>query len=422
MNKALLKQAIDDWTQFFSEARDSLTSRANVPELPSFDVALAITGLRRSGKTHLAFQISKQLKLEKILYFNFEDPAFYPNGTVHDIDLLISTASEFRNQKIELLILDEIQVVDGWERWLRKLIDQKRFRIIVTGSSQKLLSSELASSLTGRAIEHAVWPLSFLEYSDFKKSSTEKTNSKKAEDKIRNFSQYLKWGGLPEVSKIKEKGKERLLKQYLSDLMLKDVISRNQVRNKRAIDQILTYYLTNISSLHSYSALAKAFELDTSTAADYSQMLKEAFLIHEVSRYHHNLKVQTRDSRKVYITDLGFRQVGARSISEDTGKLLENLVYIELRRRDKGIFYFKEKQEVDFIVVDKYKPKEAIQVCASDLRDEKTWTREISASKEAAKSLGLKECLIVSDNREENLKEEGIKIKIIPALKWFSKT
>ncbi|MCA9749562.1 MAG: ATP-binding protein [Romboutsia sp.] len=396
------------------KSRNSLFDRELIVPHTTLDFAVALTGVRRCGKTHIAFQMSKDIPISQVLYYNFEDPLFYSNNKIENLDLLLSVAQEFRSEKISLLILDEIHVVDGWERWLRKLIDQKRFRIIVTGSSAKLLSSELATSLTGRAIEHRVWPLSLKEVIKFKGIKSESSSEL-------NFllRETLEWGSLPEVVKLSVDHKKKLLQQYLNDILLKDVISRNQIRNKRALDQIITYYLTNISSLHSYNSISKAFAFDTVTALEYTRMLTEAFLVFEVFRYHNNLKVQARDPKKIYIVDQGFRKVGARSINDDTGKLLENFIYIELLRREKEVCYYKDKQEVDFVIVDNYKPIDVIQVCSSNLSEKKTWDREIKATLEALEYFKLKSGLILSYDREETLKIENKIINIRPAYKWL---
>ena len=148
-------------------------------------------------------------------------------------------------------------------------------------------------------------------------------------------------------------------------------------------------------------------------------MLTEAFLVFEVFRYHSNLKVQSRDSKKIYIADLGFRKVGARSINDDTEKLLENFIYIELLRREKEVCYFKGKQEVDFVIVDNYKPIEVIQVCSSNLSEKKTWEREINATLEALEYFKLKSGLILSYDREETLEIENKIINIRPTYKWL---
>lgn len=415
MDRTLLKQSLDEWHEWYLRALHSLTDRDALPiARPTQDLALALTGIRRCGKTHLAFQLSKNTPPDAVLYYNFEDPLFYSHNHVKHLDVLLSVAQEYRETRIELLILDEIHVVEGWERWLRKLIDQKRFRIIVTGSSAKLLSAELATSLTGRAIEYAVWPFSFSEYLSFKKLEPG------TRDELRfHFREFLFWGGFPEVAKMEALQKKVLLQQYLGDILLKDVISRHEIRNKRALDQVVLYYLTNPSSLHSYSALAKAFGFDAVTAGQYTSMLQDAFFVFEVHRYHHNLKVQSRDAKKVYIGDAGLRVIGARSASPDYGKLLENAVFLELRRRKKDIYYFYEKAEVDFLTVEAYKPLELIQVCASDLSEGKTYIRETEALQEAMRATGLHEAVIITFDREEKIACPEGEIEMIPAVRWF---
>lgn len=416
MDRGLLKQSIDEWHEFYSKARNLLFEREGKPPMPSNDMAVAIVGLRRAGKTFFTFQMSKEFDSAQVLYYNFEDPLFYLDNSLQNLNLLLSVAQEFRSKPIELLILDEIHVVDGWERWLRTLIDQKKFKIIVTGSSAKMLSSEIATTLTGRALQFNVWPLSFSEIAKIKQ-----ININNRYENLSLLREMLEWGGLPEVIKLSAEERPRLLKQYLSDIVLKDVVSRNQIRNKRALDQIITYYLTNLSSLHSYTALAKAFGFDAVTASDYTMMLSDAFLVSEVYRYHHNLKTQSRDPKKVYIGDVGFRKVGARSISDDVGKLLENTIYLELLRREKIVTYYKGNQEVDFVVNENYKPEEVIQVCASDMREADTWERELNATVECAQALGLSSATIISHDREENLTQDRIQIKILPAYRWLIK-
>ncbi len=415
VERALLKQSIDEWHELLTKARSSLLSRDLSPPLPTLDIGLALIGIRRCGKSYLAFELSKNFPVEKVLYYNFEDPLFYSYNEVDSLNQLLSVAEEYRAQKIELLILDEIHNVEGWERWLRKLIDQKRYKIIVTGSSAKMLSSEISTSLTGRVIEFKVAPLSFIETIKFKGAKIDSESSY-----LNALREMLTWGGFPEVVKLPIENRSILLKQYLGDIVLKDIISRYQIRNKRALDQILTYYLTNLSSLHSYNSIAKAFCVDVVTVSEYTSYLSDTFLIKEVLRYHPNLKVQSRDTKKVYIGDLGFRTVGARSNNDDTGKLLENLIFNELQRRGRDIYYFKGKQEVDFIIVENYKPTEIIQVCSSNLEDKDTWEREINATIEAQSELKLKTATILSYNREERIKSGSRIINIIPAYKWLN--
>ena len=414
MDKDLIKKTLDEWAVVQQRIREHSKERELKISPPTNKTAKALIGVRRSGKTTAAIQMFKDTPLEQVLYYNFEDPLFYPNGTVHDLDDLVSVAEEYSQQPKKVLIFDEIQNVDGWERWVRKAVDQQRYKIIITGSSAKLLSRELASSIAGRALEHTVWPLSFQEFLDFESRTPTFEGQQLAA-----LREYLTWGAFPEVVLADERQKKDLLTQYLSDIVLKDVITRNEIRNKRALDQITTFYFTNLSSLHSYTSLKQAFSLGVDTVSNYTAALNEAFLVFELERYHPNLKVQSRDPKKIYIIDNGLRKVGARSVHEDLGKLLENMVYLHLRRSNKKVMYYKGRHEVDFLVLEDYLPQEAIQVCASDLKDPQTYKRETEGLFECLHATGLERGVIITWNREEKIKQDNKRIEFIPAYKWL---
>lgn len=414
MDEFLIKKTIQEWQLVQKRIRDSSALRAVSIKPPTKKLARAIIGVRRSGKTTSAIQMFEEMNLDEVLYYNFEDPLFYPNASVHDIDQLISVAEQYSKVAIKILIFDEIQNIDGWERWLRKAIDMQEYKIVITGSSAKLLSKELATSVAGRALEHVVWPLSFAEFISFQNRKIDKEVHY-----LQALRDYLKWGGFPEVVLSQEGQKAEILKQYLSDIVYKDVVSRNEIRNKRALDQIIAFYFTNLSSLHSSSSLKKAFSIGLETAASYTEALSEAFLVFEVERYHNNLKVQVRDPKKLYVIDTGLRQVAARSREEDLGKLLENAVFLELKRLGKKVMYFKKTQEVDFVIVEGYKAVEAIQVCASDLRDPATNQRETAALLECMTELDLKKGQIITWDREQVIKIDKKIIEYLPAYKWF---
>lgn len=413
--KQELIRSIDEWHKYMCLVRDSSIIRETL-ELPTADIAAALVGVRRSGKTYKAIQASLSLPVSKVFYYNFEDPIFITDNRVALLDELLATAQEYRPVPFELLILDEIQNVLGWERWLRKIIDQKLYRVIITGSSASLLGSELATSLTGRCLEYKVWPLSFSEYCRFKNIDRTSPRSQM----LSAIREFMTWGSLPEVAKQEaDELKQKILQQYLGDIVHRDVVNRHSIRNKRVLDQIVTYYLTNISSLHSYTALSKAFATTPDTASEYSRALEEAFLTFEVTRYHQNLKVQARDPKKVYAVDLGLRSAISRSVHDDSARLLENVVYLELRRRELQISYFKEKYELDFVVSENYKAKEVIQVCY-DLSNSGTRERELRGLKECMDKVGLTSGTIVSFDHEENIESDGKMVNVVPVYKWLS--
>lgn len=415
IEKQQLKRSIDEWHRYMCLVRDSSTIRETL-DLPTVDIAAALVGVRRSGKTFKAIQTSLSLPASKVFYYNFEDPIFITDNRVALLDELLATAQEYRPVPFELLILDEIQNVLGWEKWLRKIIDQKLYRVIITGSSASLLGSELATSLTGRCLEYKVWPLSFGEFCRFKRIDRASPRNQM----LSAIREFMSWGSLPEVTKQQTDDlKKKILQQYLGDIVHRDVVNRHSIRNKRVLDQIVTYYLTNISSLHSYTALSKAFATTPDTASEYSKALEEAFLIFEVNRYHQNLKVQARDPKKVYAVDLGLRAAISRSVHDDSARLLENLVYLELRRRELQISYFKEKFEVDFVVSENYKATEAIQVCY-DISNPATREREIRGLTECMDKVGLDSGTIVSFDHEEIIELAGKVVHVVPVYEWLS--
>lgn len=412
-----LRKAISDWMNWFKKFSKELVPRKNIP-LFEHDLCLALTGVRRSGKTSTAVQIAKELGLvDATLYFNFEDPIFFSGTDVTSIDALLTVYETETGITPSLVILDEIQNVKGWERWVRKAVDTGQFLVIVTGSSSELLSSEIATAISGRVIEHKIWPLSFTEYLSFLNIKPKSENLW-----LRELENYFRWGGFPKIALMpNETERVLLLKQYLSDIVLRDVVARHSIKSQHHLNQIVTSYLSGMSCLQSYNGLRKAFGISIELAADLTRYLTDAFLIFEMSRYHANLKIQARDAKKIYAIDTGLRTVSLVSERSDWGRLAENIVYIELRRRGKTLYYFKEEQEVDFIVTELGKPVEAIQVAYSSLDNAETKDRETSALIECLTSLKLKTGTILTSNYDHIEKIQGFTIKYIPLYQWLKK-
>ncbi len=420
-DRGKIKAAIDDWLVWYRQASNTLIKRTlsvNVSSELAGKKACAYIGVRRCGKTFSAIQASKDsgISADKILYFNFEDPLMLLEKGPAVFDEVISVHTEYAGISPELVLFDEVQNIEGWEKWVRKAVDMARFRLHITGSSAKMLSSELSTAISGRNIEIPVWPLSFGEYLVF--SGRAPNNGNEYLSAVRD---YLNWGGFPEVAMVKEEEDKRIiLRQYVNDIMLKDVIGRHEIRSKHQLDQLMIYYFTNISSPHSYNSVSRAIQMNTDTIADYTGFLAEAFLFFEVKRYHHNLKVQSRDAKKIYCIDTGMRNVHSVSpFNDELGKLAENAVYIHLMRQGKEVWYFKGEAEADFVVTKFGKPQDVIQVCYSDMEDAKTREREVSGLVEALKYTGLKKGVVLTSSREEKFSEHGKDIEFIPLYKWL---
>jgi len=409
-----LKKALQDWLQWLNKQSHLIVPRSSLLNQQK-DLCLVLTGVRRSGKSSMTVQLA-QGRLEETFFFNFEDPIFFPGASVEVLDQLLSLYEEEMGAMPKLVILDEIQNVRRWEKWVRKAIDFSHYQIVITGSSSHLLSSEIATAISGRVIEQTIWPLSFSEYLLFlgKKPSTKGSW-------LRALENYLRWGGFPKVILTPdENDRIILLKQYLSDIVLRDVVARHSIKNQQALHQIVSFYLTGLGCLHSYNSLRKAFGISIELAATLTGYLTQAFLVFEMSRYHPNLKVQARDRKKIYVIDTGLRTVSLQSDREDWGRLAENAVYLELRRRGKQLFYYQQKQEVDFIITELGKPVDAIQVCYSDLEDPETRSREISALVECLQALGLSSGKILTLSLEDRFLKGGKTIHLIPLYQWLS--
>ena len=409
-----IKSSLDDWTDWQKSTAKSAISRKKFLSWPD-GMALALVGVRRSGKTFLSLEIARS-RYKHILYFNFEDPIVTLFNDVRIFDEIISVFSEHFGGPPDCVIFDEIQNVANWEKWVRKTVDINHWPLIVTGSSAKLLGSEISTSIAGRCIEHQVWPLSYKEFMEFTK-----VVASSALAHLAVMQNYMMWGGFPAAVLENEPIQRKIiLDQYVNDILLKDVAERHQIRSMTMLSQLLVYAYSNISSDFSYNAVQRAFGINTATVQDYCGFLNDAFVLFEVSRFHRNLKVQARDSKKIYAIDPGLRRTRSRSPSEDTGKVAENLIYIELRRRGHRIYYYKNRGEVDFLTTDEAgKPLHAIQVCYSNMENPETYEREVGSLWECLEDLKLDEGLLLSLSREEVIKQRGRSIHVVPVYKFL---
>ncbi len=304
----------------------------------------------------------------------------------------------------ELFFFDEIQNVDGWEKYIRVLHDKKQ-KVFVTGSNAKILSKELGTSLTGRQISLEVFPFSYLEYlAHFNLDAG-----------VESFSDYFKLGGMPEF--LNTKNKDVLLNLY-NDLIYRDIVVRHSLRNPKLVRELGVYLATNIGKEFSYNNLAKAFELGSSnTASSYISFFEDAYLFFTVPRFSYSLKQQAKNPKKIYGIDTGLLAILSMSFSKDQGRLLENLVFIHFKRLGKEVFYYRQKGECDFIIATGGKVEMAVQVCY-DLNADNL-PREENGLLEALNELGLSEGTILTFGQKDELQREGKTIRIIPVWEWI---
>ena len=380
-----------------------------------------ILGVRRSGKTTILYLLIDHLikkekaNPKKIVFLSFDEINI---GTADFED--IEKAIYQINPDPEYLFIDEIQEKKNWEKWVKQLYDQNKFKqIIVSGSNASILSKDIGKLLSGRHITIKVHPFSFKEYlkangwKNFRKEFIELEKNK-----VQHYlMQYLKKGGFPETIKKDDELISRILINTYNDIISRDIASRHNVDPDK-IDLLTKYLFTNITKEYSYNSLAKAIEINIETVEKYLAYLKESFLALNLNVFSFKLKTQYKQNKKIYAIDLGLRNSIAFRFSEDIGKLYENAVFLKLKREGKEIYYWKNKSEVDFVVKEGIAVKELIQV-SKNIKNKKTKEREIKGLIEAAKEFKQKEAKIITEDTEKEELIQNIKIKYIPLWKWL---
>ena len=362
--------------------------------------ALILSGIRRCGKSTLLNQLLK--KLPNFYYLNFEDTRLN-SFQIEDFEKLDEIFKEDYG-KSEYYLFDEIQNINGWEIFVRSRLDKKK-KFIITGSNASLLSKELGTRLTGRHINIELFPFSF----------TESLSMAKVKADVNSFSEYLKSGGVPEYLKYK---KQEILRELLIDIIQRDIVVRYKLRDSKTAISLVLYLLTNTGKEFSYNKLKKIFDLGSiNTAIAFVSYFEDSYLLFTVPKFDYSLKKQIVNAKKVYSIDNGLSNANSTSFSSDLGRMLENSVFLHLRRRHKNIFYFREKGECDFLVSEQNKIKIAIQV--SYKLDEENKEREIDGLLEAIKKFNLREGLILTFNQEDKFEIDGKYIIIKPVWKWM---
>lgn len=380
---------------------------------------LVVTGVRRSGKTVLLYQtihdlISNQrIEPKRILFVNFDEPDL--SDLKDPIRNILDTYFHEVSSEPAYIVFDEIQNVPGWEKWAKSIYDEKKHQLIVSGSSSYLLDSKLATLLSGRYLAIPVFPLNFREYLLFNGLVVKDKLSLIAnKNKIMNcLKKYLVEGGLPRIVLQKEEGlKTELLKTYHESLVYKDLVAQYDIRNVKILTELIHYLYTTFTSFYSYKKISELLKIDFSTLKEYFHYLEEAKILFETSLFSYSLKVQSRNNKKIYCIDNGLRNAVSFKFSKDEGKLAENLVFIELKRREKELYYWKNKGEIDFITKDADNSLTAINVSYSDEIDEREINSLLEFKKEFKKA---KELILLTKDTEKQ--EHGI--KFIPLWKWL---
>lgn len=392
---------------------------------------ITLSGPRRSGKTYYFYQVIRKLKKKieqtRIIYINFEDDRLLPLA-IKDLDDLVEAYFELypenKTRKI-YCFFDEIQNIDNWELFVRRIYDKEKVKIFLTGSSSKLLSQEIATSLRGRTLNYQMFPLSFKEFLRFKDIEPDKDFAySQVRFKIKKlFQEFTVFGGFPEVVLENEDLKMAVLKNYYDLIIYRDLAERFSIRNTNFLKSLSKYLITNFSAPFSinayYQNLEKPLRPAKETVLEYLSYLQEIELIFLLPIFSYSLKAQQVNPKKNYVIDNGLRNAVSFRFSQDFGRLLENLVFIELKRRNEEIYYHKQKRECDFIITNNLKASEAIQVTQELNKNNKE--REVGGLIEAMREYRIKQGLILVQDLKEKTEEkiDGRKIKFIPLWEWL---
>ncbi len=418
---ATLKQVILEQAQIrLPEDYVPRAMMTNVQTLSQTGQVMVLTGLRRVGKSTL-MQALRHAQGHTHYYLNFDDDRLV-RFELEDFQVLLELFLEFYGEE-DTFYFDEIKNIPQWERFIRRLHDEGK-RIFITGSNATLFSKELGTRLTGRYVQIEVLPFSFQEFLNYQKIEAPNlervTTVKKAEIK-KQFNAFYKIGGIPQYIR---KQKIEILQGLYESVLYRDIIARYRLTNERPIKELVYYLASNIGKDVSFNALRKLLGLGSATTvSEYCHHLADSYLCFFINRYDVSLKKQMNTSKKVYFIDAGLAQSIGFRFSEDRGRLLENMVYLALRRfHGPEIYFYREDKECDFLLRKGNHIEAVIQVCA-DLENAQTKLREFDGLIAAMKAFGLTKGLILTENQAGNetvvREDHSFYIEIMPIWQWL---
>lgn len=415
MNKDRLKEIMFDQKDVFNRKKHLITRDIKLEKYLDTNQIVIISGIRRCGKSSLMFLIKEEMRLKDpdYCYFNFDDERIMTD---------VSILEDIYNLHLEVygkepvLFFDEIQNINNWERFINRMYEQG-IKIFVTGSNAKLLSSEISSSLTGRNKLIELFPFSFSEFLRFIGTNCD-PNHLTPQSKallIKDFNQYMEAGGFPLV--VKENDTE-LVNSYFQDILYRDIISRYRLTQVNEIRQIGLYFASNIGKLFSYATLLNISGVKSpSSIKDYLYYYEQSYLFFYLKKFDYSVKKQIMNPKKVYTVDLAFANRLGFHFSENKGRLLENIVFLELLRRGKEAFYYSDKNECDFLIREGLEIVEAIQVVYQ--LEAGNCQREYLGLSEAMSRYNIKRGLLLVYEADKSLIHEKEGVEVIPVWKWL---
>ncbi len=417
-----LKEILAENEKFILETVSNVVPREDIVVPRTAKKACILYGVRRSGKSFILYHHFRN-NVKDAAYIDFEDERL-TGFTVHDFDKLKEAVYELKPHLAKtggaFFLLDEIQIVDGWERFVRRMVERERARVFCAGSSSKIMPKAIHTSLRGRSWNVEVFPFSFREFLLSRDVDAAKVDSvfghKKTEVK-RLFHEYMRYGGFPESATLKsEFEKNKVIKEYIDAMFFKDLVEKYNIRNVPLLDALKERMFSSFATDWSLSAFYKQYRDKIPLSKDmlfaYYGYFVESMLVFEVRKLSSSSYVRMRNPAKIYLVDVSLR----RSVEcEDRGRILENLIFLAERRKSNEMFFYREKDECDFVV----RRPDGWNVLQVTWHLENNRERELAGLVSAAKFLKLRRGTIITYEDEQTERVEGIDISVIPAWKYL---
>lgn len=381
-------------------------------------------GVRRSGKTFVLYDLFRKYK-ESALYIDFEDDRL-SQFTTQDFERLKQAFFELKPHLVQkggvVFLLDEVQNIKGWEKFCRRTAEREGCKVFVSGSSSKVMPGEIQTELRGRSWNLEILPFSFAEYvrvKGYDPYSEETLYGRKGIIVKQLFLQYARWGGFPEVCFADDEfEKRKILREYLVAMFFRDIVERYRITNVPLLDilfdKVFASFATKMSLNSFYRQYHDRLPFSKDILFEYYRHLQQSMLVSEVRMFAESSYKRMRNPAKLYPVDIGLCR---RITSVDSGRILENIVFLELKRRGNEIFYFSGKNECDFVTKTQGNNFIPYQVCLS-LHDENR-EREISGLTEACMHLNVKKGILFTRDEEDEIRINDIRITVVPVWKWL---
>lgn len=408
----LLEQFDSFWKRETGIPRERLAEVEQAGNLPH---AVIISGLRRVGKSTLLAQMANKLGRDAFYYLNFEDDRFLGFQAEDANDLYQSLVELFGERKI--FVIDEIQNISGWEHFVRRFMDTG-FKFYITGSNASLLSRELGTRLTGRYVPIELFPFSFREFLQFRGQPAPGLGRMTTADKglLKSaLDAYLQMGGIPDALKYPELP---LLRTLYDDVLYRDIATRYRLEAVSALKELAFFLISNPASLVSFNKLKDQFHLGSvNTIKSYIDHMENSWLVFTMNLYDFSVKRQQIAPKKIYCIDSGLSNAVGFGFSPNTGKLLENLVFLTLRQQTKEVYYYTTTGgfEVDFYLPEK---QQLVQVTQT-LENPATRERELRALSEAIRSIKAKSAMLLANSNEDGVEVNGVPVEVRSTAEWL---